>query len=142
MSFDELTEGQTFQTFFSLSESSVQQFIDGTGDRSPIHVSKAAAMSRGFVDRVVHGAFLTSLATAVVGMDFPGENAIIHSIQFRFHRPVYIDQSIQLIFLVSQLSASVKSAVLKATILSSGEQVQKQVKLATGTIQVGFTETT
>lgn len=133
LEFHESFEGREFCADFTLTEAKLDQFIGATGDSSPLHVSDIFARNRGFAGRVVHGAYLTSLATSVVGTRFPGQNALIHSVQFRFHEPVHIGQSIQVRLTIEQASEAVKVIVVRAEIFH-GETL-----CANGKIQVGFT---
>lgn len=114
----------------------VGDFAALSGDYSSIHMDDKFAKGRGFTGRVVHGVLLTSFLSRLVGMHFPGENAVIQSMNSRFVTPAYIGDSLRITAEINQISIATKTIVLKALIENtSTEEILVRTKL-----QVGFTE--
>jgi 3-hydroxybutyryl-CoA dehydratase len=72
----------------TISEYDVYAFAGITGDFNPLHVNEAYAVRSRFKGRIVHGALLCGLISAVIGMYLPGEGALYEAQSLRFLRPV------------------------------------------------------
>jgi acyl dehydratase len=131
----DLTIGQRaeFQAMFTGND--IDAFADLSGDTSPLHTDGAFARDRGFGDRVVHGAHLIALASRLIGMYLPGQNALLQSVNASFASPVLPGTRVTVSGVVDQLSDSVRSAVLKLRIVNS----DTGATLARGRLTVGFT---
>lgn len=134
--FEDLTVGQQASFEVEVTEADVDRFAALSGDVSPLHVDAGFARSRGFGGRVVHGAYLTALASRLVGVHLPGENALLQSMAMQYRRPVLAGSRLSVTGVVDQLSEAVRGAVLKVSVrdIASGEIA------ATGKATVGFTE--
>jgi acyl dehydratase len=114
----------------------LDRFVAVSQDVSPLHVDRRFARGRGYPDRVVHGAFLASLVSRLIGVHLPGENAIIHSISMRFRKPVIVGDTIEVSGEVEQVSESTRTVVVKTWI----EEMVTHTLCADGRVQVGLTE--
>jgi acyl dehydratase len=133
---DDFQVGDAFLLEVAIREEMVDEFARLSGDFSTIHMDSNFAKSRGFNGRVVHGVLLTSFLSRIVGMHFPGENALLQTIDSRFSAPAYIGDTLRFEVVVDQVSTAAKVMVLKATAANSDtEQLLMRSK-----IQVGFTE--
>src|SRR4029077_986440 len=72
-----------------LTEKEVFAFAQTSGDANPLHVDPAYAHQSNFQKRIVHGAFQVSLASALVGMQLPGQNVLLGSVNAKFPSPLY-----------------------------------------------------
>ena len=133
--FEDLKIGDQYRLEEVIEIDKVDGFAAITGDYNPIHMDNDFAGSRGFKKRVVHGAFLAGLLSRIVGMDFPGESAIIHSMNLRFHHPAYIGDQIRIVMEIDQISPANRTIVLKA---HTENTISRKILLK-GKIQVGFT---
>lgn len=133
--FDDLRLGQEAAFEVAVSEADIDRFAAASGDISPLHVDAVFARSRGFAGRVAHGAYLTALASRLVGVHLPGENCLLHSLAMQFRRPVLAGSRVEVRGVVDQLAESVRTAVIKVTVrdAASGEVA------ATGKATVGLT---
>ena len=119
----------------SITKKMVDDFAELSGDFSPLHVSGEFAKELGFNGRVVHGVLMTSFFSRLVGMQFPGENAILQSMNTSFLKPCYIGDNVIVKAIVDQISKATNTVILKANITNSST---KEV-LVRAKIQVGFT---
>lgn len=136
MVIEDVKEGDSFSFTEKITEAMVGQFAQLSGDLSPLHMDQAFALKRGFRGRVVHGSFLTSFFSRVVGMHLPGKNAILQSMDVKFLAPVYIGDTLTIKALVDQVSLATRTIVLKATI----ERDRTNELLVRSKIMVGFTQ--
>jgi 3-hydroxybutyryl-CoA dehydratase len=119
-----------------IRETDIDAFAALSGDFSPLHMDKAFALSRGFSARVVHGAYLASLISRMVGMYLPGENCLLQTIQIKFTAPTYAGSLVRISGTVDQVSEAARAAILKIVIA----QVDSGEILASAKVSIGFTE--
>src|SRR5271170_5926473 len=93
---DEFLEGMTFRWTKTITADDVDRFAKISGDTSPLHLSEAFALERGFRGRVVHGALLASYISQIIGVHFPGENCLLQSLSIKFHAPCFIEDTIEI----------------------------------------------
>ena len=111
-------------------------FASLTGDNSPLHMEDGFAQERGFKSRLVHGGLLVGCISQLVGVHFPGKNAIIQTLNIKFSHPAYIGDTLKIDSIVDQVSESVKTVIIKLTITN---QETDQILLKSK-VQVGFTK--
>lgn len=132
---EDLAVGQNAEFETVIDGSDIDRFAEVSGDNSPLHVDKVFARSRGYGDRVAHGAYLIALASRLVGLYLPGQNALLLSVQMSFAAPVLPGTHVKVKGEIEQMSDSVRSIVLRLTVtdLTAG------TALARGRLIVGFT---
>ena len=135
LNLNDLREGDEYYFEEVITQNMVDQFASLSGDYSSLHMDNKFAIKRGFNDRVVHGALLISLLSRLVGMHFPGENAIIQTLNIRFCSPVYINDSVKIKAEVYQISNSTNTMVIKTLV----ENTNSGEALLIGKLQIGFT---
>ncbi|MES2942549.1 MAG: MaoC/PaaZ C-terminal domain-containing protein [Pseudomonadota bacterium] len=135
MKFTDLSIGQTAAFEVLVSHQDLDRFIELSGDNNPLHADSEFARARGFVDRVVHGAYIAALVSRLVGVHLPGENCIVHSMNLQFKAPLVVGRRAEVQAVIDQLSDAVQAAILKITVtdLDAGQTV------ATGKVNLGFT---
>ena len=100
--FDTIEVGQLHTSYRYLSEADVIAFAEITGDYNPIHVDAEYAAQTSFGGRIVHGVFLLSLFSKIIGHDFPGRGSIAVSISCRFLRPVPVNSMLRVEVKISE----------------------------------------
>jgi acyl dehydratase len=135
LQFEDMHEGDKFVLEEVLTEKMVTDFANLSGDWSTLHLNDGFARRRGFRGRVVHGLLLANFFSKLVGMYFPGENALLLSVNVNFHAPAYIGDPIKIIAHVDQISTATNVIVLKASI----ENKTTHEQLVSGKIRVSFT---
>ena len=86
---DNLEEGLEAKIERLLTKEDIQNFANLTQDFHPLHTSAVYAKSNGFEDIIAHGLLLASFSSYIIGMELPGENAIIIAQSFVYKKPVY-----------------------------------------------------
>ena len=137
LTLGELEVGRTFSFATRINESDIDQFAKLSGDCNPLHMDRAFAQSRGFRDRVVHGAHLVGLMSRMLGMHLPGENCLLQVVQMKFSAPVYAGASIRVDGVVDQVSVAANAAVIRVSIADA----ESGSVLASGKANVGLTGT-
>jgi acyl dehydratase len=132
----DLSVGQTFSFQKTIKETDVNKFADLSRDTNPLHMEDQFAIQKGFAGRVVHGVLLSSYLSKLVGVDFPGENALLHSVELNFLSPAYINDKITICAVIDQISVSTNTIILKVNIKNMNNTL-----ILKGKMQVGFTKT-
>lgn len=132
----EILEGESYSLDIKIDPSEIDLFARFSGDNNPLHVDAKFARARGFKDRVVHGAHLIAFISRMIGTRCPGRDALIHSYNIQFLKPVFAGDSIRILAVVDQVSPATKTIVVKIKIENSTtDQVY-----ATGKVQVGSSQ--
>ena len=108
--------GQTCGISASINLRDVELFANLSGDAAPLHTNADFARDAGYEGPVVHGAFLIALVSRLVGMHFPGPNAVLERIDLSFRKPCYAPCEVDLNASVRQISEAVATIVLDITI--------------------------
>jgi 3-hydroxybutyryl-CoA dehydratase len=101
--FEDLSVGQEAETTKTFVSEEVLDFARITGDNNPIHVDEEAGKNSIFGARVVHGAFVASEFSKILGTILPGEGCIYLSQLSSFRRPVYLNDTITAKVIVKEL---------------------------------------
>ena len=90
----ELKVGDTATIRRAFSDADVRRFAELSLDHNPIHLDEAYAADTQFKQRIVHGALVGSLFSALLGEHLPGHGAIYMSQSLQFKGPVYLDMEV------------------------------------------------
>lgn len=77
-----------------ITEEDVELFAKLSGDYNPIHLDEHYASTTRFKHRIVHGHFVASLFSTLLGTQLPGVGTIYLNQQIRYLAPVYLDDFI------------------------------------------------
>jgi 3-hydroxybutyryl-CoA dehydratase len=91
---EDLKVGMSAEMTRVITEHDVNAFADLTSDFNPVHVDEEFAKETIFKTRVVHGAFVASLLSAVMGMKLPGPGAIFRTLNLNYRGPVRLGEEI------------------------------------------------
>ncbi len=104
-----------------ITSEDVMKFAALSGDTNPLHINEQFAKNTRFKQRVVHGAFLASLFSQVVGIHLGTPNVLYISQTCNFRLPVFIDETIQVHFKLKHYSNSTKIATYVTEIIKEGQ---------------------
>ena len=85
--------GQIVQFPFEITKEKIQQFLSITGDYNPLHNDENYAKTKGYDEVVVHGLLTTSALSTLAGMYLPGKYSLIHSVEIKYVKPVFLSTS-------------------------------------------------
>ncbi|WFD10317.1 MaoC family dehydratase [Tepidibacter hydrothermalis] len=77
-----------------VTQSTVDSFVDVSGDVNPIHVNEEYAKTTRFKKRIAHGVISASFISSLVGLKMPGIGAIYVSQTLKFRAPVFIGDTL------------------------------------------------
>lgn len=86
--------GDTAEYTQTLTEAQVALFVGATGDHNPLHLDEVYARKTRFKGRIVHGLLTAGLISTAIGTKLPGTGAVYLGQTLRFHRPVYLGDTV------------------------------------------------
>jgi 3-hydroxybutyryl-CoA dehydratase len=92
-SFAAMTWQRARRSYIFTAEA-VAQFAALVGDRNTVHLDIQFAARTPFGSPTVHGAFVASLLSAVLGEQLPGPGSIYLGQSLRFETPVFVGDSV------------------------------------------------
>lgn len=93
-SFDDLSVGIRCSRSYEFTSERVQLFATLVDDPAPVHVDREFAREQGFEDRIVHGLFVQSVISGMLGTEVPGPRSVINNLTMKMHRPVSLGQTV------------------------------------------------
>ncbi len=131
-SYDEITVGQVESFSVVITEEMQNSFREITGDVNPLHADETYAQEKGHKGCVVFGMLTTSFLSTLAGVYMPGRRSLIHSVEIKLRKPVYIGDTLVIEGVVADKSDAVSVITVKFTMTN-----QDGVKVAKGSMQIG-----
>jgi len=119
LTIEEIKVGKSYSEDILFDENKLEGFIHLTKDTAGIHTKDSFSRRKGFDHRVIHGFLLSVYFSRIMGMELPGENTVIASINLEFHEPVYINDMIKYSVKVERVLKSLGSVLLDLQIQKS-----------------------
>lgn len=124
--YDEVQAGleESFQV--TVTEEMMERFLQITGDENPLHTDAEYARTRNYKDKVVYGMLSASFYSTLAGMYLPGRYSLIHSMENKFLRPVYVGDTLTVSGTVKEKEDAYRMLILTLLIKNqNGEKVAK-----------------
>lgn len=131
--YDEIRIGQKESFEVTITEEMMEMFLKITGDNNPLHNDEDYAVKRGHPGKVVYGMLTASFLSTLAGVYLPGERSLIHSVDIKLRKPVYVGDVLKIEGVVSDKSDSVRVITVKYTITNNDA-----VKVSKGEMQIGI----
>ena len=128
----EMTPGLSESFTVTVTEEMMARFEAITGDVSPIHMDAEYAQKRGYPGRVVYGMLGASLFSTLAGVYLPGEHCLLHGVECKFARPVFIGDVLTVSGTVTEVNETFHEITVKAVITNQNGQ-----KVTRGVIRAG-----
>lgn len=123
--YEELYIGDTASFEISITEKMQDLFREISGDINPLHSDKNFAVKKGFEDKVVFGMLTASFYSRLAGVYLPGINCLIHSIEVKFLKPIYIGENIEVSGKITDKNDTFRRLVIDAQIICNSAKVSK-----------------
>ncbi len=107
-----------------------------SNDYNPLHTDALFAKSKGFDKCVMYGNILNGFVSHFVGMLLPTRDVMIQSQDISFHKPVFLNDEIQLEAVVDTVSEAVNIINYKLKFRRIGGD--KKEIVAKGHVQIGL----
>lgn len=126
--FAEMTPGVCESFTVTVTAEMMAAFEGITGDVSPIHIDADYAQKRGYPGRVVYGMLCAGFFSTLAGVYLPGEHCLLHGVECKFAKPVFIGDTLTITGTVLGVSEAVQEAEIKAVITNQdGKRVTRGI---------------
>lgn len=124
----EMVPGLSEEFTVTVTAEMMDQFKAITGDVSPIHIDADYAKDRGFPGRVVYGMLGASFFSTLAGVYLPGEHCLLHGVECKFAKPIFIGDTLTIKGTVERVSEIGSEAEIKAVITNQdGKRVTRGI---------------
>lgn len=130
--FEEIDVGTEEAFQVTVTQDMLDKFRDITGDDNPLHTDREFAEKKGYHDCVAYGMLTASFLSTLAGVYLPGEKSLIHSVETKFVKPVFVGDTLTITGKVAEKQELFSVLVLKVTITN-----QKNEKVLRGSMQIG-----
>ena len=107
----------------TISEEDVLLFAKLVGDDNPVHLDDEYARTTRFKGRIVHGALVSGLISAVLGTRLPGPGAIYLSQRVKFLHPVRLGDTVTAIVEVTDVRVDKPVITLKTYCVNQVDEI-------------------
>lgn len=109
-----------------------------SNDYNPLHTDEAFAHDKGFKSCVMYGNILNAFVSHFVGMLLPSRDVMIQSQEISYHKPVFLNDEIQLEANVDTISEAVNIIDYKLKFRRLTGEGTKPELVAKGHVQIGL----
>lgn len=115
--FEDIQEGMTESFSKQITTDMEDSFRKITGDYNPLHIDDSYAKQIGdYKQHVSFGMLTASLYSTIAGMYLPGKYSLIHSMEIKFLKPVYMGDVLTVIGTVAEKQENLQLLRLKVRI--------------------------
>lgn len=133
--FEDIYVGLKEEFQVTVTADMLEQFCRMTGDVNPLHTNADFAKGKGYASNVAYGMLTASFLSTLAGVYLPGERSLIHSVESKFTKPVYVGDTLTVSGQVMECNEMFSVFTMKTTIVNqNGEKVLR------GKMQVGILE--
>lgn len=94
--YQEIEVGQKESFCVTIDKSMVESFCKITGDINPLHTDENYAKRKNNIGTVVYGMLTASFLSTLAGVYLPGKFSLIHSVEVKFSKPIYVENNTKL----------------------------------------------
>lgn len=123
LAYEDIKIGDVFSFEKMVDATAVGKFAEVSGDYNPLHMDDAYAIATPFGGRIIHGMFLASFFSTLVGMFCPGEHALYLSQDLKFKHPVKVGAKVVVRGQVVNKYDSTRVIEVVTTIIDGGRVV-------------------
>lgn len=133
--FEDISIGLVHEFTVKIDEEKQNLFYDLSGDVNPLHCSEEHAINCGFKGRVVYGMLTASFYSTLVGVYLPGERCLLHEVNTKFIKPVYVNDTLDIKGQVVEKNDTFKLLVIKAEIRNQHDECVARAKIKVGVLE-------
>ncbi len=131
--FHEIEIGQKESFSVTVTKENQDAFRFITGDINPLHEDAIYASKNGYDGCVVFGMLTAAYYSTLAGVYLPGKYSLIHHVNSKFLKPVYIGDTLMIEGSVTDKNDTFQMITVKAVIRN-----QSGVKVSKAEMQIGI----
>lgn len=116
--------GEQVTETVTITEEQIDAFAKLTGDYNTIHMDREFAKTQRFAGRVVHGLYLNSIVSTVMGMKLPGPGTVLMDQTVTFSSPVIEGDTITICITLAEVDERYKNYVATMNIECKNQRDQ------------------
>ncbi|MFQ7004142.1 MAG: MaoC/PaaZ C-terminal domain-containing protein [Ruthenibacterium lactatiformans] len=128
----DISPGLTADFTLEVTAEKMALFYELTGDCSPSTWTRPMRKGAAIRGRVVYGMLGASLFSTLAGVYLPGEHCLLHGVECKFARPVFIGDVLTVSGTVTEVNETFREITVKAVITNQNGQ-----KVTRGVIRAG-----
>lgn len=134
-SYEDIKVGMEESFVSEVTEESLSLFRTLTKDENPLHNDSKYAKKLGYRDKVAYGMLTASFLSTLAGVYLPGRRSLIHSVETKMTRPVYVGDELTIIGKVVEKSESLPVFTMNVTIRNQANEL-----VLRGRMQIGVSD--
>jgi len=134
-SYEEIEIGQKESFEVTITQEMLDKFKAITGDVNPLHCDSTYASEKGHPDVVAYGMLTASFLSTFAGVYMPGRRSLIHEVEIKMEKPVYVGDTINIEGTVKEKNDTFSFIIVK--ILMKNQRGEKVLKAK---MQIGVEE--
>ncbi|THB64833.1 MAG: MaoC family dehydratase [Spirochaetaceae bacterium] len=115
LTIDEINIGDTASFWKTITEADIYQFTGIIGNFNPTHVNKDFAAKTKNGQRTVPQMLVAGLVSKILGTQYPGNGTVHVAQDLTFHKPVFINDTVQASLEVTKIDGKKKRVWLDLT---------------------------
>lgn len=134
-SFEDIKVGMEESFTISVTPEMMENFKQITGDVNPLHMDEAYAKEKGYLGKVAYGMLTASFLSTLAGVYLPGEKSLIHSVETKFVKPVYLGDILTVSGKVTELQEVFSVFTMKVEIHNQNSEKVLRGKMKIGVLK-------
>lgn len=98
-----LNVSDSYAKTFQVTQEIVEEIARISGDKNPLHLDEEYAKTTTFGKCIAHGLFCVNAISMILVNYFPGKGTILISQQFEYKKPVFINDTIEVMVTVKEI---------------------------------------
>lgn len=128
----DLAVGHTESFTTAVTAEMLEKFRDVTGDVNILHNDEDYARAKGYPGRVVYGMLVASLYSTLAGVYLPGEFSLLHEVDAKFKKPVFVGDTLTVTGVVTEISETFGRIEIDARIVNQDGKTVNRGKILAG----------
>ncbi len=133
--FEDIYVGLKEEFQVTVTTDMLAQFCRMTGDVNPLHTDEDFAKEKGYASNVAYGMLTASFLSTLAGVYLPGERSLIHSVESKFTKPVYVGDTLTVSGQVTECNEMFSVFTMKTTIVNQNGEKVLRGKMQVGVLQ-------
>lgn len=135
-SFEKLELGFKLKHGYKITPQIHSFFLNTFEDKNALHHNESYAKQKGFQSVVMHGGILAGFVSHFVGQALPVQNTVLLSTEYRFLKPNFVNDALEIEGEITQKTDAAKAVVFHLKIFNKTQEYL----CARVLLQVGFLE--
>ena len=119
----ELNVGDFAECIKRIEEKDVLMFSEVSGDKNPVHLDEEYASTTRFKHRIAHGHLVSSLFSALLGTELPGQGSIYLAQDIHYLKPVYLNDEIRAVVKVVECDVTRNRVKLETNAYNQNNEI-------------------